>query len=83
MSTNDTAIEIKDLNFSIDDLSILENINMDIEQGDFAGLVGPNGGGKTTVLKLILGLYKPQSGKIKIFGRKEAGVRVVALRITR
>jgi len=68
MSTNDTAIEIKDLNFSIDDLSILENINMDIEQGDFAGLVGPNGGGKTTVLKLILGLYKPQSGKIKIFG---------------
>ncbi|MCU7939483.1 MAG: metal ABC transporter ATP-binding protein [gamma proteobacterium symbiont of Bathyaustriella thionipta] len=63
-----TAIEITDLNFSFENLAILENINMSIEQGDFAGLVGPNGGGKTTLLKLILGLYKPQSGKIAIFG---------------
>lgn len=63
-----TAIEISNLNFSFENLIILENINMLIEQGDFAGLVGPNGGGKTSLLKLILGLYKPQSGKISIFG---------------
>ena len=63
------AIEITNLNFSFDKLSILENINMTIEQGDFAGLVGPNGGGKTTLLKLILGLYKAQSGQISIFGQ--------------
>ncbi len=63
------AIEINDLNFSFESLPILENINMRIEQGDFAGLVGPNGGGKTTLLKLILGLYKAQSGKITIFGK--------------
>ena len=63
------AIEINELNFSFESLSILENINMVIEQGDFAGLVGPNGGGKTTLLKLILGLYKAQSGKISIFGQ--------------
>lgn len=62
------AIEIIDVNFSFDELLILENINMTIEQGDFAGLVGPNGGGKTTVLKLILGLYKLKSGRISIFG---------------
>ena len=62
------AIEISNLNFSFDNLAILENITMSIEQGDFAGLVGPNGGGKTTLLKLILGLYKPQSGTISIFG---------------
>jgi len=62
------AVEIRDLNFSFDKLSILENINMTLEQGDFAGLVGPNGGGKTTLLKLILGLYKPQSGQITILG---------------
>lgn len=68
MNKNKAAIEIKDLSFSIDELSILENINMSIKQGDFAGLVGPNGGGKTTLLKLILGLYKAQSGTIKIFG---------------
>ncbi len=65
----ETAIEIKDLNFSFESLSILENINMLIEKGDFAGLVGPNGGGKTTLLKLILGLYKVQSGKISILGK--------------
>ncbi len=62
------AIEISNLNFSFENLAILENITMIIEQGDFAGLVGPNGGGKTTLLKLILGLYKPQSGTISIFG---------------
>ena len=67
-STSDSAIHISDINFSFDKLSILENINMTIEQGDFAGLIGPNGGGKTTLLKLILGLYKPQSGTITLFG---------------
>jgi zinc transport system ATP-binding protein len=65
---NEPAIEINNLNFSFDELLILENINMKIERGDFAGLVGPNGGGKTSILKLILGLYKPQTGKISIFG---------------
>lgn len=64
-----TAIAIQDLNFKFDELTILENINMVIKQGDFAGLVGPNGGGKTTLLKLILGLYKVQSGNISIFGQ--------------
>ncbi len=63
------AIKINALNFSFDNIAILENINMTIEQGDFAGLVGPNGGGKTTLLKLILGLYKAQSGQIKIFAQ--------------
>ena len=63
------AIDISELNFSFQSLSILENINMVIEKGDFAGLVGPNGGGKTTLLKLILGLYKAQTGQISIFGK--------------
>ncbi len=67
-SKSKIAIQISDINFSFDKLSILENINMTIEQGDFAGLIGPNGGGKTTLLKLILGLYKAQSGSITLFG---------------
>ncbi len=66
---NPPAIEINELNFSFESLLILEDINMNIEQGDFAGLVGPNGGGKTTLLKLILGLYKAHSGQIKILGK--------------
>ncbi len=68
LNDNSAAIEIKEVNFSFADLAILENINMTINQGDFAGLIGPNGGGKTTLLKLILGLYKPQSGQIRLFG---------------
>ncbi len=63
------AIHIKNLNFSFDGLSVLENINMSLKDGDFAGLVGPNGGGKTTLLKLILGLYKPAAGNISIYGK--------------
>ncbi len=68
-STNTPAIDIEELNFSFQDVPILENINMTIDVGDFAGLVGPNGGGKTTLLKLIMGLYKIQSGTIKLFGQ--------------
>lgn len=43
---------------------------MQIYENDFVGLVGPNGGGKTTVLKLMLGFLKPKSGKIKLFGKE-------------
>ena len=69
MPNKQPAIEIQDLNFSFNDLPILDNINLTIDAGDFAGLVGSNGGGKTTLLKLIMGLYKSQSGSIKLFGQ--------------
>jgi len=46
----------------------LEDINLNIKEGDFLGIIGPNGGGKTTLLKLILGLIKPSRGSISILG---------------
>ncbi len=46
---------------------ILEDINLTICEGDFVGLIGPNGGGKTTLFKLLLGLMKPYQGTVKIF----------------
>jgi len=46
---------------------ILENINLDVFQNDFLGIIGPNGGGKTTLLKTILGLIKAETGKIEFF----------------
>ncbi len=58
--------------------SVLENINLRVESHDFVGLIGPNGGGKTTLLKVLLGLIKPQRGKVKILGRSvEQGRRYV------
>ncbi|MEA3466229.1 MAG: ABC transporter ATP-binding protein [Thermodesulfobacteriota bacterium] len=62
-------ITITDLCFNYDDQPILEHINLALNEGDFLGIVGPNGGGKSTLLKLILGLLTPGSGQIKVFGR--------------
>jgi zinc transport system ATP-binding protein len=69
------VLQIKDLNFSYGPTVILKNINLSLYKDDFLGLIGPNGGGKTTLLKLILGLLKPQSGEISMDGEK-ASVRI-------
>ena len=47
---------------------VLEEISLTINGGDFLGIIGPNGGGKTTLLKVILGLVKPSRGKVAVFG---------------
>jgi len=46
---------------------ILENLNFTVRENDFIGVIGPNGGGKTTLLKLILGLIQPFSGKVNFY----------------
>ncbi len=51
----------------------VRDINLEIAADDFLGLIGPNGGGKTTLLKLILGLITPQTGTVEIFGRPPRG----------
>jgi zinc transport system ATP-binding protein len=50
-------------------LDALKNISLQVAEGSFLGIIGPNGGGKTTLLKVILGLIEPETGEIKIFGR--------------
>lgn len=62
-------IEVKDLSFSYEDHKVLEGVNLNIHKGDYLGVVGPNGGGKTTLIKIILGLLKPDSGEIKLFDK--------------
>nr|WP_072537838.1 metal ABC transporter ATP-binding protein [Anaerococcus mediterraneensis] len=61
-------IEIKNLKFGYNENLILKNINLDLEEGDFALISGENGSGKSTLIKLILGELKKDKGSIKIFG---------------
>jgi len=62
-------IEVKDISFSYGDVEVLKNITLDIHEGDYISLIGPNGGGKTTLLKIMLGLIIPQNGAVKLFGK--------------
>jgi len=62
-------VVMKNVSFSYAKEKVLENINLTVEHLDFASIVGPNGGGKTTLLKLMLGLLKPTEGDIAIFGK--------------
>lgn len=48
---------------------VLEDVNLSVYEGDFIGLIGPNGGGKTTLLRVLLGLLPPMRGKVRIMGR--------------
>ncbi len=68
-------IKIQNLNFCYKVKPILLDVNLNIEKGDFIGIIGPNGGGKTTLLKLIMGMLKPHKGKIKIFNRNPKDMR--------
>jgi zinc transport system ATP-binding protein len=61
------AVQFDSVFFAYGDVVVLENASFHIHRGDFAALVGPNGSGKTTVLKLILGLEQPASGRITLF----------------
>lgn len=63
-----SIIDLENVSFSYGKNIVLKNINLGIHQGDYIGVVGPNGGGKTTLLRLILGLLKPTTGTIKMFG---------------
>ena len=61
-------IEINNLTFSYDTVPVLEDVNLKVKHGEFATIVGPNGGGKTTLLRLLLGILKPVQGKIAVLG---------------
>lgn len=62
------CLRFHEVSFSYGSLKVLEKVSFHIHQGEFIALAGPNGSGKTTALKLILGLEKPQGGAIELFG---------------
>jgi len=63
-------IEIKNLSFFYNKELVLDNINLQIKKGEYVVFIGPNGGGKTTLIKLILGLLHPKVGEIKLYTNK-------------
>ncbi len=66
---NPPIIEIKNLSFAYDKELILENINLNVYKKDFMVFIGPNGGGKSTLVKLILGINPLQKGSIEILDK--------------
>lgn len=69
MKEKKICIDVKNINYKFGSNQVLQNISFTVEQGEYLGIIGPNGGGKTTLLKIILGLLKPTSGKITILGQ--------------
>lgn len=75
MKKNDTPmpdgeiVRLENVSFSFDHAPILDGVSFTIRQNDFIVIVGPNGGGKTTLIKVILGLIKPQRGDVTVFGQ--------------
>lgn len=64
----ETIVELKNIRYAYEDKIALKDVNLSIQRGAFLGLVGPNGGGKTTLIKLLLGVLTPQQGSIELFG---------------
>ena len=69
---SDVIVDIEKLSFSYNGQQVLRDVSLRIQTGDFVAMIGPNGGGKTTLLKLILGLLQPNSGTIRVMGEPPA-----------
>ncbi len=66
-----SLFEVRDLNFTRGGNEILKSVNLSILEGEYCAIIGPNGGGKTTLIRLLMGLEKPTSGSIKLFGTEQ------------
>lgn len=71
------AIQVSAVSFTYGGPWVVKDVGLTVERGEFLGIVGPNGGGKTTLLKLMLGLLKPTLGRILINGRTPTEARHV------
>ena len=64
----ENTIKFKDVSFGYDTNSVLEDVNFEVQEGDYIGIIGQNGAGKSTLLKLMINEIKPIKGKINILG---------------
>lgn len=63
------VIEARHVSFTYDDIPALSNLSFTVFAGDYMGVIGPNGGGKTTLIKILLGLLKPTAGEVVVLGQ--------------
>lgn len=75
MSEHSPVIDLQGVSFAYGQMPVLEDISLQVRDGEFLGIVGPNGGGKSTLLRLILGLLSPQTGRVRVLGRRPRGAR--------
>jgi zinc transport system ATP-binding protein len=69
------AVEINDVSFSYGDNLVLEDITLSVAKGEFFGIIGPNASGKSTLLRLILGLLQPDRGSLRVLGAEPRKAR--------
>lgn len=74
MSKNEKIAGLQNIYAGYDGNTVIRDVNLDIFQNDFIGIIGPNGGGKTTLVKVILGLIKPYNGKVE-YSLESAGTK--------
>lgn len=64
-------IELNNVSFSYGSIPVIENLSFTVRKGEYLGIIGPNGGGKTTLIKVILGLLHPTEGAVMLFGKDQ------------
>jgi len=69
------VIEMDGVSFSYDGHPVLVDVDLTVDERDFVTIVGPNGGGKTTLLRLVLGLVRPTKGRVRVFGIRPVQAR--------
>lgn len=78
-SSPQMIVELSDVWFGYEPgVPALEGVNFKIERGRSGCIVGPNGGGKSTLMRLLLGLLTPQRGKIRVFGTTPVAARRIS-----
>jgi zinc transport system ATP-binding protein len=70
-----SAVELDKVSFSYGKGPVLRDVSLTVAKGDFVGVIGPNGGGKTTLLRLMLGVIKPAAGTVLLLGENPARSR--------
>jgi len=69
------AVQMDNISLNYNNIPILSDINLSIERNEFVAVIGPNGGGKTTLLKVILGLIKPDTGSVNVLDKSPIAAR--------